>query len=63
MEEEACPSQESTLSKVRPDRQAMAQNLRLRAEKVRLAEERVRECQSKKNNTLDYCPAERWDPY
>ncbi len=55
VEEEARPSQENTMSKVRPDCEAMAQNLRLRTEKVRLAEERITVRQDKKNNALDLC--------
>ena len=39
MEEEARPSQENTPSKVRPDCQAMVQNLRLRTERVLLRED------------------------
>jgi len=53
MEEEARPSQENTLSKVRPDCQAMAQNLRLRTEKVRPAGRRIPVWQGKKNDIPD----------
>src|SRR5713226_6923102 len=35
MEEEACPGQENPLSKVHRDRQALAQNLRVRTRKTR----------------------------
>src|SRR5712692_1331269 len=52
MEEKTCPSQENTLSKVHRDRQAVAQNLRVRTRKKRLEGEPVPARQDEKNNLL-----------
>ena len=52
METEACPSQEDTLSKVHRDRQALAQNLRVRTRKTRPEGAPLPARQDKKNNLL-----------
>jgi hypothetical protein len=53
MEEEACPGQENPLSKVHRDREALAQNLRVRTRKTGPEREPLPARQDKKNNLLD----------
>jgi hypothetical protein len=52
MEEEACPSQEDSLSKVYRDRQAVAQNLWLRTRGIRPEREPAPTGQDEKDNLL-----------
>jgi hypothetical protein len=53
MEEEACPSQENTLSKVHRNRQAVAQNLRVWTRKTRPEREPFPPRPNEKNSLLD----------
>ena len=53
MEEKAGPGQKNTLSKMRRDSQAMAQNLRLRTKRVSPEREHSPTGQDEKNNFLD----------
>ena len=53
MEEEAGPGQKNTLSKMRRNSQAMAQNLRLRTKRVSPEREHSPTGQDEKNNFLD----------
>jgi hypothetical protein len=53
MEEKTCPSQENTLSKVHRNRQAVAQNLRVRTRPTRPERDPFPTRQDQKNNPLD----------
>ena len=53
MEEETCPGQENPLSKVHRDREAVAQNLRVRTGKACPEGESFAARQDEKNNVLD----------
>src|SRR5690348_1580401 len=55
MEEEARPSQKNTVSKVYRDRQALAQNLRVRTRKTCPEGEHIPTGQNEKNNFLEPC--------
>jgi hypothetical protein len=53
VEEEACPSQENTLSKVHPDCQALAYNLRVWTREAGPEGEHLPKDQNEKNNLLE----------